>query len=98
MGLFKQEYDPEVNLWVAQRAKEVGEEVRNAKYRKGMLSRRKKPITIYDQYGKPAAVIRVNDMGSTEHEFDNHQDAAARPHAASTKSEVGRKLWTPRRR
>ncbi len=91
MGLFKQEFDPEVNLWVARRAQEIGNEVRNTKHRKGMLKRRRKPITIYDQYGNPVAQIKISDTGSTEHEFDNHQDAMARPLAITPKPRT--KLW-----
>lgn len=99
MALFKQEYDPEVNMWVARRAREVGEEVRSAPYRKGILNRRRKPITIYDQYGKPIAKVKIHDTGSTEQEFDNHQDANARPLSVVPKTKINNgeeRLWVPR--
>ena len=97
MALFKQEYDPEVQMWVARRAQEVGEEVRSSGFRRGLLKRRRKPITVYDQFGRPVAKVRITDTGSTEHEYDNHQDATARPLPIIPKTRIQEKLWTPRR-
>ncbi len=77
--LYGQEYDPEVNLWVAKSADAMAREQAEGSFVRGMLKRRKRKRTIYNQYGRPIAQIVMSDSGNTEHEFDHHQDAIARP-------------------
>lgn len=77
--LFKQDYDPETKLWVAQNAQAWAMEMKLQKFRRGMLQRKSVKRTIYDQYGNPVAQVKVHDSGNTEAEFDSYQDATARP-------------------
>lgn len=80
MGTFSTTVDPETKLWVAKRAEQAATEIRDASFRRGLLKRRRKPITIYGPHGKPVGEIRVHEQtGSTEHEYIDHQDAVARP-------------------
>ena len=72
-------YDAEVNLWVCRQSELIADEIKGAKFRRGLLKRKPTTRTIFDRYGRPICKVKVNDSGSSEHEFDNHQDAVARP-------------------
>ena len=75
----RMEFDQDVNLWVSRASDQLAQDVRTTPFRRGILKRKAQVRTIYDPYGKPVCQVRLNDVGSAEHEFDNHQDAVARP-------------------
>jgi len=77
-------YDNEVNLWVTSASEEMAREVKGSKFRLGFLQRKNKTRTIYNHFGKPIAQVRCSDLGHSEHEFDNHQDAVVRPEPVTT--------------
>lgn len=74
----KMRHDPRTKLWVTRTAEELALEAKTARWRRGMWRRGKKK-TVYGPTGRPIAEVRVSDFGNTEHEYDDHQDAVARP-------------------
>ncbi len=70
----------ENGLWVTRKATEFAHDMRTQKARRGMFKRKDRKRTVYGPTGRPIAVVHVSGFGNTEHEFDNHQDAVARPH------------------
>ena len=74
-----EEYNPEVNLWVCRTADALAAETKTSTFRRGLLKRKTVYRTIYDHYGRPVCQVKVDDAGNSQHEFDNHQDATARP-------------------
>lgn len=79
------EWDPEINLWVISQANAMATEKKNARFIRGLLQRRNTTKTIYDRYGRPICKVKCSDFGNTEHEWENHQDAIARPDAVEFK-------------
>lgn len=69
----------EEGLWVARRAQQLADETQATRARPGLLQRRDRHETVYGPTGRPIAKVKVSDWGNTEHEFDDHQDAVARP-------------------
>lgn len=83
---YGQEYDPEIKMWVAKKADAMAWEMKGRNFVKGLLQMRRSRRTIYNQFGRPVGQIKMSDSGNTEHEFDNHQDAVARPLAVVPKT------------
>jgi len=75
-GKLKQ--DPGTGLFVRATADDMAAEVKARRFRKGFLNRSKSK-TIYSSSGRPIVEVRVDEAGNSEHEYDDRQDAVARP-------------------
>lgn len=67
-----------LGLFVRATTDELAREIKAARFQKG-LWRRGRRKTIYSGSGKPICEVTVSDFGNSEHEYDDHQDAVARP-------------------
>ena len=78
----------EDGLWVARKAAEMARDMKTTKTRPGMVQRSDRRKTVYGPSGRPIAVVKVHGSGNTEHEYDNHQDAVARPDPVKISAET----------
>jgi hypothetical protein len=70
-------------VWeITQTSDALAAEQQATKFRTGLLQRKPREVMIRN-LGGPASntsmVIKLSDWGNSEHEFDDHQDAVARP-------------------
>lgn len=86
----KMKQDMNSGLWVRANSDDIAKDIKASKFRKGIWRRGKKR-TIYNAYGRPICEVRVSDFGNSEHEYDDHQDAVARPDPVSLSAQLGSK-------
>ncbi len=97
---FRGQANLEDGLWVARKASEFAYDMRTQKARPGLFQRQNRKRTVYGPSGKPIAVVHVSGFGNTEHEYDDHQDAVARPDPVKLSMSVMRErvsdIWKDR--
>lgn len=75
----KMKQDPRTHLWVKAQSDVLAAEETGHKFRRGFLRRRGFKKTLYGPSGRPVAQVNIHGSGNSEAEFDDGQDAVARP-------------------
>lgn len=70
------------------RSDQLAAEMKATRFRRGILGRRSRYVTVYGPDGRPAGRIHIHDSGNSEHDLGSRQDAVVRPDAIRVRVSV----------